>query len=326
MIIQKPNCFKLNDQDVLFFDIFYNDDKLYLITPIYKSDIIIENIFIENAQLNKIISKDEYEGIRIIEYNILEKKDEIHVEYNNIKNKYTINYSDNDKFLLTITTLFKDDYDLIDIFYNYYTEQGVEYFYLYYNGKINDDIVHKYEKYQNITLIEWDFVYFNYNNKNSIHYSQIAQMHHAIYKFGKNFSKYMIFCDYDEYLKADVKLRDLIKTNYNSYGFLNIWAKTVNNEIPKEFPELFLVDIRMYKFTNRSKCIHKMDSIETIGVHSGHTYLSEQQKPILINLNGNKLFHFINWSAKRYIIDNKLYLDDKTFVIVFFQEYKIIYN
>ena len=32
------------------------------------------------------------------------------------------------------------------------------------------------------------------------HHAQPGQMHHALYKYGKNNYNYMIFCDLDEYI------------------------------------------------------------------------------------------------------------------------------
>jgi hypothetical protein len=42
------------------------------------------------------------------------------------------------------TTLFKDDFKLIHVFYNYYLKQGIEHFYLYYNGKLTDLIIKEF--------------------------------------------------------------------------------------------------------------------------------------------------------------------------------------
>ena len=41
---------------------------------------------------------------------------------------------------LCFTTLLKTDYKLIDMFYKYYKKQGVDHFYMYHNGLLNDEI------------------------------------------------------------------------------------------------------------------------------------------------------------------------------------------
>ena len=51
-------------------------------------------------------------------------------------------------------------------------------------------------------------------------------MHHAIYKYGKGTSKYMIFCDLDEYMSsASNKIIDLISSNHHTYRFSNVFSE-----------------------------------------------------------------------------------------------------
>jgi hypothetical protein len=84
---------------------------------------------------------------------------------------------------LAQTTLFKDDIHLIEIFYNYYTKQGVEKFFLYCNKKITSKIRSLCNN-KNIKLIKWKFHYWNINCDYK-HHAQLGQMHHAMYNMGK---------------------------------------------------------------------------------------------------------------------------------------------
>ena len=87
------------------------------------------------------------------------------------------------KYTLTITTCFKDDYELFPMWYDYYTKQGVEFFYMYYNGKITDEIKELFDK-PNVILHEWDFNYWSpYAHR--LHYAQMGQLQHALHKYGK---------------------------------------------------------------------------------------------------------------------------------------------
>ncbi len=70
---------------------------------------------------------------------------------------------------------------------------------MYYNGKITDEIMKYYNK-KDITLIEWDYIYWNDNSLEYGHHAQLGQIHDAIYRYGKDNSEYIIFCDLDEYL------------------------------------------------------------------------------------------------------------------------------
>ena len=69
---------------------------------------------------------------------------------------------------------------------------------MYYNGKITDEIKKYYNK-DDITLIEWDYIYWK-SGMYSRHYAQLGQIHDAIYRFGKDRFEYMLFCDLDEYI------------------------------------------------------------------------------------------------------------------------------
>lgn len=290
---------KLNNKDVLYFSIFINNEVLYIITPVYKT-VNIDNmkVYVNNKHIvcNKILKK-RYEATQIL-YASIEKADtyNIKISYCAKAEIFTLKENIEKKNKLVLTTLFKDDYNLINNFYDYYVKQGVEYFYLYYNGKLNDKIREVCDK-PNVKLIEWDFQYWNTNSKFSKHHAQLGQMHDAIYRFGKNYSDYMIFCDLDEYMYIKNKtLLELIENNTNieSFGFCNKWSETIDRKIPEKFPNEFYVYPKV-KFGVRSKCIHKIKNIEYIGIHYGF------QKN---QLNDFDLFHFYNWTQKNRKINS----------------------
>jgi hypothetical protein len=127
---------------------------------------------------------------------------------------------------LASTTLFRKEMELLPIFYNHYSlYHSVEHFYFYYNGELNEPILHLYNKSlhrivfaqnlahkslqktplsaapsqkqqrpvvgvsdinKRITLVEWNFPY-NLNPKEYYypHFAQLGQMHHSLYKYGK---------------------------------------------------------------------------------------------------------------------------------------------
>ena len=143
------NCFFLDKNNVLFFNIFIKNSKLYLITPLHKTfDININKINIyykeKSIRIHDVITKSQYESTQILIYKFpFNNKEnyEIKVKYNNFEkifNLQNIKTIQNKK--LTLTTLFQTDYKLITIFYDYYKRQGVEHFYMYYNGPINEEI------------------------------------------------------------------------------------------------------------------------------------------------------------------------------------------
>ena len=162
-------------------------------------------------------------------------------------------------------------------------------------------------------LIEWNFRYWH-NCPPSPHHAQLGQIFNALHKYGKNRHKYMIFCDLDEYMYIpNEKIKSFInKNNKNTYVFHNIWSKTLDGNIPKEFPKKILINENIYPYMERSKLIHKVDNINILSIHAvgsdatvpprsclgrhrGH-HLAE--KSSIMNL---KLLHFYNWSRKKRI-------------------------
>jgi hypothetical protein len=178
--------------------------------------------------------------------------------------------------------------------------QGIEYFFLYYNGILNDEIRSYYNK-DNINLFEWNFPYWN-NDVVCEHVAQIGQIHHALYKYGKVLSKYMIFNDFDEYMYIpNLKIYELINLNksYDSYMFLNRWAKILDLQVPNKLPNTILLSTKLYQPTKQSKCIHNVLKHDYIGVH-----FSNNLSNILFN-NEMYLLHFINFSNPDRNNDNE---------------------
>ena len=305
------NTFELSDYKVLYFDIFLKNNELFLILPVYNKDIyFINKIRVinngNNLILKKKIQKVRYEPTLILVYDFNSDNNYITLTYNNLVKRYNLEHiKTKKKYKLTLTTLFKDDYYLFDLFYNYYSNQGVEHFYMYYNGKLNEDIKNIFESKKNVTLIEWNFRYWNDTSCEFRHHAQMGQIHHAIYRYGKNVSEYMIFCDLDEYmLSPHRKLIHMINSNYDTYKFCNIFSELLDDKkIITELPNKFKVS-KKYLFNSRSKCIHKLDSIETINIHYGYKYIISSPK-VTISYN-NCLFHFYNLTNKtrRYKCDD----------------------
>jgi hypothetical protein len=300
-----------SDNKLLFFDIFIKDDKLWMICPVY--NIVNPITFINSITVI-------YNGLKLEPFGYLDKFDyeptliflfkinnvsiisNINVNFNGITKSYRLKHKPNIiQHKLALTTLFKNDYKLIRIFQPYYEKQGVDFFYMYYNGILNDEIKELYNS-NNIKLIEWNFKYLHNEEEIPIHHAQTGQMHHAIYKYGKGNIDYMIFCDLDEYLVINGKtLRAAVEDNPDMIGFCNRWSKTLDGLIPDMLPKTFKSSERI-PFPSRSKCIYNVNKITTIGIHFTN------------NINGdtnNDLFHFYNWSGK-VDRDGIIFSDDVT--------------
>lgn len=300
--------------DFTLFDVFWKNNDIYLVLSINNEEEVNENDLNVSANginlvlKKKIIKKEKWsvcEPILIFiydDYNINENELLININYkyktfpfiySKKIEKFCIKYNSN---LLCLTTLFKDDYDLFPNYYKYYKKQGVQHFFMYYNGLLNDKIKEIFN-YDDVTLIEWDFRYWNDTEKYKYkHHAQTGQIHHALYKYGKDNYKYMIFNDLDEYLFIpNIKLIDYIKSksNVTVFGFKNIWAETYDGN--KEIQESLYVDNEIYNYPERSKNIYMTSAIETLDIHKTGKMLIEKQK-IIRDLN-NIFYHFRSWTG-----------------------------
>ena len=311
------NSFHINSFQYLFFDMFYKNNKLYLILPIYADPIYADPIYSDPIQIKinntllhltdkKVNDSGEPAMVYIYDcHNVYHKECqndyiEVTVIFNNITRKYSLQHIKTERKIdLALTTLFKDDYNIFPIFYDYYTKQGVSHFFMYYNGVSTPKIKQVLLRFPNVTLIDWNFQYWTKTCKYE-HHAQPAQLNHALYRYGKDICEYMIFCDLDEYLyipKCSLKEKVLANKEIDTFGFCNKWAKTLDNKTITAFPRSFLCTPGSYNYKVRSKNIHKVDSLNIIGIHAAHEYdINIKEPKLLINFI---MFHFYNWSKPK---------------------------
>jgi hypothetical protein len=229
------------------------------------------------------------------------------------------------QYNLVQSTLFRRDFNLINLFTSYYISSGVEHFYLYYNGDVRDlpleAVIHR----KNITFVEWNFPYWEHKLNTEAtpkHFSQYSQMATVYLKYAKLNSKYIMINDFDEYLfiKGDKKISDLLKSGADTYAFLNLWC---SHERPRpglltqKLPRNITCANKRMPYGMRSKCIHKTASILSIDqqhVITKDYYAMEDPvidfgEPDFLNTN----VHFFSWSGKRRTPDEVL---NKTFVVL----------
>lgn len=268
------NNFQIQDYKYLYFDIFCRNNELVMICPVYdvNFDESLINVFFSGKalKLKKSIKKIKYEPIVVLIYYLISENKHVTIEviFNNIKKIHVLYNLIHIKqtFFLGQTTLFKFNYKYINIWYDYYKNQGVDMFYLYYNGNMNNNI-DEYQSYDK-KIIEWDYVYWLDENIHPfIHHAQLGQMHHALYKYGKIYTHYMIFNDLDEYmyipytnLKYYIKLYD----KYYYFIFPNYWS---NNCINENITDGLIINISN-KVLYRSKFIIKTSECILLNIHS----------------------------------------------------------
>jgi hypothetical protein len=310
----KINSLYLDNNEPFIYDIFARNNQLVIILE--NNDINNLKVFIDDNELiidNKI-SIGDYLYILFYTININATKNiNIKIMYKEKNKNFDIYHIklDNKIKKIASTTLFKYDYFIVPIYYEYYLKQGIEHIYLYYNGKLEDlKIDKKYFNNNKITIIQWDYPYI----KNKIQYAQDGQLNHVYQKYGVLFYEYMLFNDLDEYIKTEDNstIYDYINKNnlYDTIVFHNKWSETLDKKTPCidnnecKLPKHINVSCEEFKYGDRSKCIHKMNRFKTtVGLHimNDNSYI---EKPnVLINKN-NKLYHFHTWSPQ---LNNILY-------------------
>jgi len=292
--------------DFTLFDIFIKNGLLYLILSINIDPVRNEEIDVRvnNTKLNftEKFVKNNAEPILIFTYEYNDTNDAyVYIKYKQINRVFLAKYvSAEKKGFLCITTLFKNDYKYFKTYYNYYMKQGVDHFFMYYNGKITPQIKEKLN-YPNVTLIEWDYRYWQCEKKYRWkHHAQPGQLASALYKYGKYNFDYMIFNDMDEYLHIENDtLKSYIQKNLNIsvFGFSNIWSKLINNDsnIPNDLPSEFLIGSDK-GYGRRAKNIYKLQDIKLIGIHGPYSFLKMEGK--ITNL---KMYHFYLWNKNRTV-------------------------
>jgi hypothetical protein len=202
---------------------------------------------------------------------------------------------------------------------------------MYYNGIITPEI-RKFFNKEDVTLVEWNFHYWNPRGIKYVHHAQMGQIHHALYKYGKDVYDYMIFCDLDEYLHIPKNkfiesvnsltmptmptmpnLMQFIKINpdIDIFGFCNFWANTVDGNIPSTpyLPKKILAVSQPCEYRERSKNIYKVSSINTIGIHQ------VSYDNTLSSITDLHMYHFYKWSYKTRTIDNCINIVDLSYTL-----------
>lgn len=165
--------------------------------------LIITNNKVGNSDLfeNQLLIYNSYDELNILiqEYLFDENK------YNTITNKlydYGIKFMNNKdkndyfenlkKYNLVLSACFKNEGDILEEFIKHYLDEGIEHFYLIDNGS-NDDYINAINKYKDyITLIKDNIRY-----KNN---TQTKLFHQYYYEKIKNESKWLLYCDIDEFV------------------------------------------------------------------------------------------------------------------------------
>jgi len=328
LTIIKPNKILINDR-VLFGNITLCKNKIVL-TSIYYRDTkwFIDDINIhvhednntDNNNTNNninIINREIYENDNfessftiILELNAIPENIVLFISYQNKKQfKISLEQSKIPYDRISTMTLFKDDFQLLKRYIKYYYNLGIQVFMLYYNGhltseliKFIDNIIHN--KYDNIKvyLIEWDYQYWwNYLTYKH-HHSQTMAINDALHIL-KNYSKYLLYNDLDEYfiLTPYSNFNTLIDNNPDCdiFIFKNKFCKMGIDLIPySEFDNKFDLTTIIegnYWENKREKNLIKLVQINVMGVHFCYETFSSN---VIHQMIFSYFYHIINFREK----------------------------
>ena len=203
------------------------------------------------------------------------------------------------------TTLFKDDYQMLDHYIDYYTKLGVQCFFLYYNGKLDNLKLELLEHIQiPIHLTEWD-----YSAPLQVKVMSIAD---ALY-WGKNVTEYLLFMDLDEYLALDVNLFQIVQTypQVTNFSFDCHWSALGKELIPyKDVKEKFYSATIFWNSVScgntRRKSLIRPQNIDIMRVHfpDSGTNLQTLLLP--------KFYHLCNFEEwnRRFFFENNIIQSD----------------
>ncbi len=270
----------------------YNDIELLIEKYVIVDKIIYDNNDYESSANIIITLEDIYENVNLV------------VKYKNSQYKIILNQLNIDDHYISAMTLFKDDIDLLKRYLKYYGNLGVNIFYLYYNNKVDHNIINKIiklnENNYKIYLIEWDYIYMLKYGLLKHHFAQSMAINDSL-NILKNYGVYTLYNDLDEYIILDKNFNNLIVeyNNVDIFIFKNRFCKMGTELISYEdFDDKFDLNNIIqgnYWHEMREKNLIKLENINVMGVHKYFPYFnstSVYEKVI------GEFYHIINFKEK----------------------------
>lgn len=193
------------------------------------------------------------------------------------------------KYSLSIMTLFYSEQNKdLDIFYQYYVDQGVDHFFMYYNGEMSEK--KNLPTDSKITYVEWNFKYW-LKQDGLKHHAQIPAMIHFHKKY-LPYCKYAMMIDTDEFIyckEGNIK-NYLIQNNIQQHLYTrHNWAKINFSEGDVNF---------VNNNPKRGKTIIYSDGFEINNMPSVHKLKKSQDCEIDLFHNNKKQHNIRNYNEQ----------------------------
>lgn len=223
------------------------------------------------------------------------------------------------KWGLTMMTLFKGDYDLLEPWIMYYSAIGVEHFFLYINESVTDALYKALGSYGHlVTLVEWTVDYWidglerkegkawipnalDERLVGNTHHAQPMAMNHALYRFGPD-TKYMAYFDLDEFvvLYDHRDIKDLL-AEYPKSDILIFQCCWASCHLPppdcrhiKSFRDYPVYRNKETEGPNsRTKQIVRTSTVNEVGIHNS----GEDYQTVLLQSSVAQFLHIISFSV-----------------------------
>ena len=274
-----------------------NKNIIISLSPYAIKDTLNINL-LNNTIINKNIycNNDFYEASYTIIIELLNYSESIIINIDN----YSIYLEQLNikKHNISAMTLFKDDYNLLKRYLKYYSNLGVDVFFVYYNNEINDNIIKLINENNNynIYLIEWNYKYWHSKDQHNAQTMAINDSLHIL----KNYGNYTLYNDLDEFIILDDynNFNDMISLNddIDIFQFKNRFCKMGNELIKYEdFDNVFDLSKIIkgnYWDKYREKLLINLNKINIMGIHKVFNYKSNNTKYI------SEFYHIINFKEK----------------------------
>ncbi len=324
----RPTPFELDGHDdrFLFSDVFIADSdagrNLIFITTYYPDmefDFGEVSVTLDRTRLSMFEDngRDEHEPMRAIIFPIgrlpYQPSYNLEVQYRGQRVSARINNEpppDERKFALA--TLFKDDFEQVETCYRYYKQQGVEHFYLFFNGRLSR-LSKPLFSAPDITYGEWNFRYWIDAGAKQ-HHAQSMFLTLMRYRFLPR-SSYLLLVDLDELMAVrgkNMTLRDFVyRADEESITAPMYWAEVRNpnnatlrnarqSNLRGSTPNISLTDLEHlwanvgHEGEARTKTVYRGDYEGFCGVH-------RPKRPYDTNASNDlALYHLVNTTHGRY--------------------------
>lgn len=261
-----PIFYQISERQFLYHDLFISNDRFCIVYHDYGKNVDRSTlkIYLNNVELVKY-GIAEYNGTTLRYYDLkdVRAKNELRITWNDVTIRHTLKPVTPRHHKMCIATLFKDDYSWIETFYQYYKKQGVDYFYLWYNGDI-EIVRDKLFQADDIEYGSWNFHYWDSPNK---HHAQVPCLLTFQYKYFP-YTDYASINDLDEFITGpDTTIYDYCKTiNFKVLTVANYWSRlSKSDERSKGTMELLVTE--KSTGSQRRKAIYRSDFNDVIGIH-----------------------------------------------------------